>query len=66
MNQLNYNEQGGYRICQLTDLHLSSKPEREENNKKTLELIKSVIHSQKPDLLALTGDISHGENNGKL
>ena len=66
MHHLNYNEQGGFRICQLTDLHLSSKPEREENNKKTLELIKSVIQSQKPDLLALTGDISHGENNGKL
>jgi len=66
MSHLNYNKEGKFRICQLTDLHLSSQPERQEKNEKTLNIMKSAIESQKPDFLALTGDISHGENNGKL
>ena len=66
MSHLNFNEEGKLRICQMTDLHLSSKTECQENNIKTLRMMRAVIESQKPDLLALTGDICHGENNGKL
>lgn len=61
MKHLDFNKEGKFRICQVTDLHLSGGCE--EANQKTLELVKKVIVSEKPDLLVVTGDISNHEGN---
>lgn len=64
MKHLDFNSDGKFRICQVTDTHMQGAG-REELDLKTLELVKKVIISEKPDLLVVTGDISHNESNGE-
>lgn len=45
-----------FKILQLTDLHISSYP-FEELDQKTIRNIKNVINQSNPDLIVLTGDI---------
>ncbi len=62
MKHLDFNKQGKFRICQVTDIHLAGAG-REETDLKTLALVKKVILSEKPDLLVITGDISNNQGN---
>ncbi len=62
MKHLDFNKEGKFRICQVTDIHLRG-GELEEDDLKTLALIKKIVISEKPDLLVVTGDISNNEGN---
>jgi predicted MPP superfamily phosphohydrolase len=53
--ELKFKEDGTFKIVQFTDLH-----ERLERNENTLSLMKSVLKSEKPDLVILTGDCIDG------
>lgn len=53
---------GGFRICQLTDLHLEHDDSIEEG-KQTYALIQNVIRDTSPDLVAVTGDLAWGTNS---
>lgn len=62
MKHLNFNSEGKFRICQVTDIHLGG-GERAATDAQTLELIRNVITDQKPDLLVVTGDITNNTGN---
>ncbi|MFL0251534.1 metallophosphoesterase family protein [Clostridium neuense] len=48
---LKFRPDGTFKIIQFTDLHLSPK-----SDSKTIELMNSILDSEKPDLVILTGD----------
>ncbi|MBK5721211.1 metallophosphoesterase [Dysgonomonas sp. Marseille-P4677] len=52
--QLKFNKNGEFKIAQFTDIHWSNKS---PNCPKTVEVIKSVLQAEKPDIAILTGDI---------
>lgn len=49
--------EGHFRIVQFTDLHWIVSPKWEKGNDSTEALMRSVIKSEKPDLVIFTGDI---------
>ena len=51
---LKFNSDGEFKIVQFTDTHINT---AEKTNLKSLDIIKTVIESEKPDLVVLTGDI---------
>lgn len=53
--ELKFKTNGIFKIVQFTDLH-----ERTEKNEKTINLMKNVMDSEKPDLILLTGDCIDG------
>ncbi len=53
--ELKFKTDGTFKIVQFTDLH-----ERTEKNEKTINLMKSVMEAEKPDLVLLTGDCIDG------
>jgi predicted MPP superfamily phosphohydrolase len=59
---LKFNEKGKFRIAQFTDLHFQYKSDISDS---TLALMRSVIVSEKPDLVVLTGDIVTSEHTQK-
>ena len=58
--RLSFNESGAFRICQFTDLHLIT-TERPVEFRQTLDLICKTVTDTKPDLIAITGDLTWGE-----
>lgn len=53
--KLKYNDNGKFRIIQLTDLHLAAYPFN-ENDQQALEGIEKLVRDYSPDLLVFTGD----------
>lgn len=51
---LKFNTEGTFKIAQFTDIHWNP---ASENNHKTLEIIRMVIETERPDLIVYTGDI---------
>lgn len=60
MQKLSFHADGHFRICQLTDLHLIT-TERPKEFAQTLSLVRRTVQDTKPDLLAITGDLTWGE-----
>lgn len=54
--RLSYNQDGKFRILQLTDTHIGGYPFNEADEK-TIQLLHQAIEQLKPDLLIHTGDI---------
>jgi 3',5'-cyclic AMP phosphodiesterase CpdA len=54
---LTYDDAGEFRILQLTDLHTIADPSYRELNDSTLQLIERLVRSERPQLIAITGDI---------
>jgi len=52
--KLRFDRKGQFKIAQFTDIHWDNKS---PNCSKTVEVIKSVLSTEKPDLAMLTGDI---------
>jgi len=52
--ELKFSSNGTFKIAQFTDIHWNP---ASENNHKTLENIRHVIETEKPDLIVYTGDI---------
>ncbi len=51
---LKFSSDGTFKIAQFTDIHWNP---ASENNHKTLENIRHIIETEKPDLIVYTGDI---------
>lgn len=51
---LKFDKKGEFKIAQFTDIHWSNKS---PNCVKTVEIIKHVLHVEKPDIAILTGDV---------
>ncbi|BBI36360.1 metallophosphoesterase family protein [Cohnella abietis] len=61
--QLKFGSDGTFTIVQFTDMHFGDDKEKDrESDSRTAALVKSIIASEKPDLVVLTGDMiwSHG------
>ena len=57
-----FNEEGKFKIVQLTDIHLA---ESDQADDKTLAVISTVLKTENPDLVFITGDAVSGyEWNG--
>lgn len=52
--QLKFNKDGYFKIAQFTDLHWSN---NSPNCSKTVDVIKHVLATEKPDIAILTGDV---------
>ncbi|OPA75194.1 metallophosphoesterase [Paenibacillus selenitireducens] len=62
-NNLQFRDDGTFKIVQFTDMHLGDGKEDERGlDDKTLALVKRIVEWEQPDLLVLTGDMiwSHG------
>ncbi len=59
---LKFNPKGKFRIVQFTDLHFEYNSAISDS---TLTLMRSVIASEKPDLVVLTGDLVTSKNTRK-
>ncbi|CDW88220.1 metallophosphoesterase [Stylonychia lemnae] len=55
--QLKFNALGKFKILQLTDIHLG---EREDLDIRTLEVIRTVIEKEKPEMVFISGDAVSG------
>lgn len=51
---LKFNQEGGFKIVQFTDVHYILGAEASNNS---IEMMKSTLDAEKPDLVVLTGDI---------
>lgn len=55
-----FDARGVFRIVQFTDLHLIT-TENPQGFRQTLDLLRRVTRATKPDLIAITGDLTWGE-----
>lgn len=55
----NHNEDGEFRILQLTDIHLGGSISSYPNDMKALKACFDLIEYAKPDLVVVTGDLSY-------
>ena len=60
VKRFDYTAKNVFRILQLTDLHLIT-TETPREFAQTLNLIRQTVHATKPDLVAITGDLTWGE-----
>ena len=60
MKHFEFDARGVFRILQFTDLHLIT-TETPLEFRRTLDLIRQVTTATKPDLIAITGDLTWGE-----
>ena len=60
--QLCYDDNGEFRILQLTDLHIIPHPDYKARNDSTLQHIARLVDKEKPQLIAITGDIIVASN----
>jgi 3',5'-cyclic AMP phosphodiesterase CpdA len=60
MKNFSFNSSGGFRICQITDIHLDSTDLLEEYGQ-TFALMRNAIRDTKPGLVVITGDIAWGK-----
>ncbi|MCI9143895.1 MAG: metallophosphoesterase family protein [Lachnospiraceae bacterium] len=58
--KLRFQEDGSFRILQLTDIHYTEDDERDH---KTVALMRELIRREKPDFIITTGDTVYGEKN---
>lgn len=56
--ELRFNDDGSFKIVQLTDLHLVAN--RPEERVKTLERLERLAKLENPDLIVITGDMTFG------
>ena len=56
--RLRFGADNKFKIMQLTDLHMG---EDEELNQKTVDLIENMIGKERPDFIAITGDLVSGQ-----
>lgn len=59
-NVLHFNQQNKLKIVQFTDVHWV---DGGESDQKTLALMRMILHEEKPDFVAITGDLIYGERN---
>jgi predicted phosphodiesterase len=57
MNDLRFRSDGSFTIVQFTDLHFS---QRTEKDRRTAEVMAQILDLERPDFVALTGDILSG------
>lgn len=62
-NRLKFREDGTFKIVQLTDLHIGTN-DGNEADARTFKLINEIIQQEKPDLIAITGDLIWSEADG--
>jgi predicted MPP superfamily phosphohydrolase len=61
--KMKFDENGKFKILQLTDLHYSEGEDRDQNNH---DMITNLLNYEKPDMVANTGDVVSGYNwNGE-
>jgi len=60
MVHLKMNDNNKFKVMQLTDLHLGE-PGQHKSDEETLILIDSLLFKEKPDFVAITGDIVSGQ-----
>ncbi len=60
---MKFNENGKFKILQLTDIHYE---DGSEADLKTLKLMTSLIEGEKPDIIVVTGDTVYGPDNIKV
>ncbi|NTV78005.1 MAG: metallophosphoesterase family protein [Clostridiales bacterium] len=60
MSDLCFNQEGKFKIMQLTDIHYDDGCLADE---KTIELIEKLIQSESPDFIMITGDTVYGNKN---
>lgn len=53
--KLKFDKDGNFKVLQLTDLHMNAG--NEEDEKTTLKRIRYEVKTEKPDLIAITGDV---------
>lgn len=58
--KLRFQEDGTFRILQLTDIHYTEDDERDH---RTVALMRDLIKREKPDFIMTTGDTVYGEKN---
>ncbi len=63
MGKIKYNN-GKLKICQLTDIHLEADGDLVKYEK-TLDLVCEILDNVKPDLIAITGDLSWGQKTAE-
>ena len=56
--ELRFGDDGKFKIAQFTDMHLGY--DRREVFDQTVEMMMSIIETEKPDLVVLSGDIVTG------
>ncbi|CDW83053.1 metallophosphoesterase [Stylonychia lemnae] len=55
--QLQYNKNGKFKIVQLTDIHFG---ETDSKDRRSQDVIRTVIELEQPDLVVVTGDVVSG------
>lgn len=60
--EFKFNDQGEFKILQLTDTHISV---GENNQQHVIDLLASLVEAEKPDLVVFTGDVVTASNNPK-
>ena len=58
-----YSSEGRFRILQLTDLHYEDGGRKD---RRMLELVRSLVSWEQPDLIMVTGDISTSKDNAAM
>src|SRR5690625_3856740 len=61
--KIRFQKNGSFKIVQLTDLHIGSN-DGNEADAKTFTLIDTIIQSENPDLIVITGDLIWSEHEG--
>lgn len=64
MKNFNFNNDGKFRICQFTDIHLEA-TKRIDDYKQTFSLMRKAMSETKPDLVVITGDLAWGLETGR-
>ena len=57
---LRFNSEGKFKIVQFTDVHMKEYHEGKRDS--VIEIMTMILHTEKPDLIVLTGDIATSEN----
>ena len=55
--QLRFNSEGKFRIVQFTDIHIG---EREDLDIRSLEVVRTVLEKERPEMVFFTGDAISG------
>lgn len=57
---LKFNEQGKFKVVQITDLHMGHFGDTTDHDQQTQKLISDILDYEKPDLVAVSGDVISG------
>ena len=61
--EVRFNQEGEFRILHLTDLHFVA--DRPEESEKTFARMDYMVETEKPDFIAITGDVIYGKKPSK-